>query len=104
MDQSRRDSSALRIAIGTIGTPMSWATNLCAKLRGLSGSKSWRSRFMAARSSRLTEGMTGALFVRGEGIDYLAPGWVLGQPVQSEQASGTPPIVPEPVHASQVSR
>jgi hypothetical protein len=53
---------------------------------------------------QLGQGMTGALFVKGEGIDCLAPGWVLGQLVQSEKASETPQFVPEPVHAPQVSR
>jgi hypothetical protein len=53
---------------------------------------------------QIDRGMTGALFVKGEGIDCLAPGWVLGQPVQSERASGTPPLVSEPVYAPQASR
>lgn len=48
----------------------------------------------------LGQGMTAAIFVRGDGLDRLAPGWVIGEPLHS----ATPEVAlrgsPEPAEVS----
>ena len=49
---------------------------------------------------KLGQGMTGALFVKGDGLDRLAPGWVIGEPVATQQANATLRPSPEPARVS----
>lgn len=48
----------------------------------------------------LGQGMTGALLVKGDGLDRLAPGWVIGEPVAAQQASAALKPSPEPARVS----
>jgi hypothetical protein len=43
----------------------------------------------------LGQGMTGALFVRGDGLDRLAPGWVIGQPAAATAFPGGAGVAPD---------
>jgi hypothetical protein len=48
---------------------------------------------------QLGQGMTGQLFARGEGLDCLAPGWVIGQPVPSPSPERASSVTTESVAA-----
>ena len=49
---------------------------------------------------QLGQGMTGALLVKGDGLDRLAPGWVIGEPVEAQQTNAALWPSPEPACAS----
>jgi hypothetical protein len=52
---------------------------------------------------QLGQGMTGALFLRGDGLERLAPGWVIGRPVAVESPGGSSQVTPQPASAARES-